>query len=369
MICIYSSGVFALCHNSYDAKGNLIEEKCEEEWGGWGTKYDQNGRVIEEYSSSGNDDWQYSSGNRYVYDESGKKTSSIYFEKETGGSDPYNYEEKTTYEYNDAGKLIKEYYDDGETTGIINYELDSHGNWIKQTTSYSDGYEHVSERSYDYYDNGNIKAMYEAPYGIIEEYDESGLKTKEYMRNSCSGCDGPGIISEFSRLDKSFEYDEKGRLIRENDIAQAGCDWWYDYCFDYIECYSEYGYDEKGNLNKEIKANTGGWCTYESDGYYRCEKNYMENVYDKNGKMLATYRGGTNISNTDPQTYTSRILVYTYDHDKYGNLIAKYDADGNLVGTYTYKNPTYNTVMRIYTVKEATLAADGNNNTFSIRYK
>lgn len=367
MICIYSSGVFALCHNSYDAKGNLIEEKCEEEWGGWGTKYDQNGRVIEEYSSSGNDDYQYSSGSRYVYDESGKKTSSMYFEKETGGSDPYNYEEKTTYEYNDAGKLIKEYYDDGETTGITNYELDSHGNWIKQTTSYSDGYEYISERSYDYYDNGNIKAMYEAPYGIIEEYDESGLKTKEYMRNSCSGCDGPGIISEFSRLDKSFEYDEKGRLIRENEYGDqrdiyTGLDTFY------VEVYSEYEYNDDGILIHEIKGNSGGWCSDVVNGKVTCKKNYIENTYDKNGNIRATYRGGTLLED-GIQTYPSKELVYTYDHDKYGNLIAKYDADGNLVGTYTYKNPTYNTVMRIYTVKEATLAADGNNNTFSIRYK
>ena len=195
IFCIYTSSVLALCNSTYDIKGNLTEETCKDEWGTWGSKYDENGRLIEEYSFSGDETSSYSSGSKYTYDDTGKKTSSTYYEKETG-TDPYEYEEKTTYEYNTAGQLIKENYDDGEGyTSTTNYEYDDHGNVTKQETLYSDGSSYTTEKSYEYYDNGNLKTVSQTPYGVIEEYNENGLKIKEYSRVNCYGCDGPDVFS------------------------------------------------------------------------------------------------------------------------------------------------------------------------------
>ena len=82
--------------------------------------------------------------------------------------------------------------------------------------------------------------------------------------------------------------------------------------------------------------------------------NYYER--DSHGNLMSIYHRNGEIEK-----------LYSYKYNSNGSY-TQYDKNGNLLGTYNSDGSAY-IPKRIYTVEEATEAAKGNKNTFSIRYR
>ncbi|MBE6531821.1 MAG: hypothetical protein E7679_07050 [Ruminococcaceae bacterium] len=256
-------------------------------------EYDEYGnQTLEIYSSR----YGYSkTSDSYEYDDNHNLTKHVYVS--TSGNEitrSYEYDEKgrlilfvdpmgcaVNFEYDDVGNKIKEIFDYGT---ILDYIYDERGNLLETIGSNS---------------NGDIT------YRKINEYDIKGNLTKIVQGTE-----------EDSQSITTFEYDEKGNILKRNVKQSDG----YTYSVEY-----EYEYDDYGNKIK--------YAAYYQSGNF--EK--ISYKYDQNGNMLEKHREdeeGKDYSeyfeydakgNCIKRTYTRHTSsitdVWTYEYDDYGNLI------------------------------------------------
>ncbi len=110
-----------------------------------------------------------------------------------------------------------------------------------------------------------------------------------------------------SKLERVYEYDDKGNLIRENVYTANG----------ELSSYYIYDYDDNNNLIKET--------------YYKAtgeEQGHTSYKYDSNGNM---------IEEAEDMFGTGSPLVYKYEYDAAGNCIKEFYGD-NINTSYEYDN-------------------------------
>ena len=325
-------------------------------------KYDRNGNEI-----------------RFTYIVDGEVTMQLEFSRDEWGNvteergrslakewdaNTYEYEYETVYvpfrQYTRAVVVNKKEYHDGEL--ITETEYDKAGNKIKQIIYNSDG-NMYTQKKYTYDNAGNLTEYEDYTSGVNNyketyEYDEAGDRTGrmdyfdddlyrrwEYEYDEAgrlkhySVYNGDGDICGYE--DHVYEYDEAGNVIKDvtSGYDTAGADstngsWYYtdedQYQYDKtgniekethywngdLFYWSEWEYDEKGQLLTEIE--------YYDDGVSIRTKDEYE--YDSDGKRIKRIR-------TEYEKTEKEITEYRYD--EWGNLIEeKTGAESN---TYEYE--------------------------------
>ena len=122
-----------------------------------------------------------------------------------------------------------------------------------------------------------------------------------------------------------------------------------------------YQNDAKGNTIGLFFCYTTSCVNKAAQGDYSettSDKRYY--TYNDDGSIVERRNSGTN--------------TWTYEYDAYGN-VTSVKVNGRLEYTYNWEDPAWNYVpeehvaKRIYTVEEATEAAKGNKNTFTLKYR
>lgn len=178
---------------------------------------------------------------------------------------------KFKYVYDDDGNLIREEkYDESGT--LIMYYAYEYENGLKTSRSrVSPDGTVVDSMDYEYYDNGNLKFVYENTIDgsrrLFEEYSEDGKNKTTYMfLNGMTAADGSAL--DPNRLYGSivYEYDEDNKLIKESTYYDMEVQ---ELVFggDYADAgsYITYEYDQNGILKTEYHQDI------DSDSNYRVE--------------------------------------------------------------------------------------------------
>ncbi len=266
----------------------------------------------------------------------------------------------TTKTYDENGLLIEDgnytwtydYYDDG--TMKSRTKLDSSGKAV---------YKHIYE-----YDIEN-KAITRHEYG-----DANSVKNNSQTRKDVFYYDDQNNFLEaqahaeqidhgfFTGIERPFGMTERNRTFYDGNTWGQGTG------------FNEY--DSQGRLTGWYVCGYNTTCIEKArNGDYSLAsiKRKYEYSTDENGILTVIQKRGSGNSWYVEDTYR-------FEYDEYGNLIKSYQR-GTLAQSITWKDPNWkaNTaakkaaanhqVKRIYTVEEATEAAKGNKNTFSIRYR
>ncbi len=284
----------------YDSSGNMISLKNPE---GNTTylKYDIMGNVLTMKDAKGND-WQYK------YDNAGRLTKTI---------NPLGFEAQ--YFYDAAGNKVKEVNAEGKETI---FEYDTQGNLIKTIDALGGvtlmEYNADSKLTMVVDQEGKeLKYQYDLNGRLIKTIDGNGNEIRnEYgalFKPNCFTCSGKDVSKIiYPTFSKEFEYDARGRKIKETDILSKTEH--YDTLFEY---------DKAGNLVKKTDAE-GNAVTYEYDALKR------------------------KIKETNAFGYATE---FTYD--SHNNLIALKDANGNVTG-FQY-DPNNNKVKEIRPMGQETV--------------
>lgn len=220
---------------------------------------------------------------------------------------------ETTYE---------EYSEEGtKRSETIEYQYDNEKRIIVKEETSSD-VDDGSVTEYSYNEQGYVSeqkvygySLYQSGYRVPEyilryEYDDQGKQMKE-IKYLCESVDEEVI--EKLRYDKSYDYDEQGRMI-----------------WSMASCYDELGeYSGSGPVNH--------WAYYEYDdlgGYVERPNSssdlYALNIYDNEGRLIAEVDGWDGIDLTvDAFEEVDRNCFYVnsvcnYLYDEKGNLVDKY---------------------------------------------
>lgn len=328
----------------YDGCGNLLEE-CLESWTtqmklNW---YDGYNNLIKEITRSSKDN---ETSAVYTYDTLQRpKTKKVY---DNNGNlvytEEYSYEVTADYrketktvvgDENTPSVITSVYYDKygnkiKTETGndVETYTSDYAGNItsIKSARANSEDWNELYQTEYDFMGNV-VKETDELGNSVRAEYDALGRKVKEYDQN--------GYATE-------YKYDNLGRVIEQKSpIEEIGGTVYY--------AVKKMWYDGNGNIIKErVNTNASGEAeTYNEVEYtydnrnrltmtktYDGEKyNYVQNYYDANGNLLRTYTGLSSpltINGLDNVTVgnDNEYAVTKYVYDNLNRLVTTADALG-----------------------------------------
>lgn len=358
----------------YDAKGNLSERLASYNEYIIKTKYcyDSEKRLVSEHiEESYNDKNIASYENKSVYDSDGNMKQYIWGESKC----TIDFAHSFNFAYSDDKKLLKkELIFSGGNKQVYDYIYDSSGRMTHKKCKYTNViYSTETDTEYFYDADGNVIKIIctnaDNKQTITDFLYENGLKKKSIV--SYSG-------SMFKR-EYSYEYDSKGRKIKQEYINQYGdlvtTVFFYDEfdneIFEFVydsedriiekiilnykrefwqyaanngklikhkissdqKCHSEeYEYDANGNITKEIVCYDDG------------KKSYTENFYDENSNLIrhivtatdggsVVYRNKYNSDNTlIEESLTDadgRTVVLKYSFNSNGETLVEIDNSEN----------------------------------------
>lgn len=131
------------------------------------------------------------------------------------------------YEYDSLGRVIKETYCRDENCGADRYHFKLGQQFIISSETFS-YHQYVKNQTVKKYFNNYGKQYQEC----FSYYNELGYHTQDVFRLTLSGKESKLL----------YEYDEKGRVSKKNDIS---------YIFGYNEITNTYTYDQFGNLEEQ----------------------------------------------------------------------------------------------------------------------
>ena len=268
----------------------------------------------------------------YFFDPvSGEKTKEIQYTANLRPADPPSY--TTTYSYNSHGLTNCIQYPDGRK---IFYEYDSRGNMIEKrekAAGVADGVHHtdlVTTMTYD--------VKWNKPSSII---DPRGYETKSVY-------DDKGNISSVTNAlgqTISFEYDQKGRKIKETSPKGVVTKYSYSSTNGYlVQKIVDSG---TGNINAETTYSYNGLYLSKLTNPQGSEKKIIRNVYNLpsvivesetlNIKTNLFYDKDKNIIKiekvSDQSGLSSQTIDYSYDQR---NNVTRISENGSKVTNYTY---------------------------------
>lgn len=144
------------------------------------------------------------------------------------------------YEYDSLGRLIKETYCRDENCGVDRYHFKLGQRFVISSETYSYHQYVKNQKVKKFYNNYGLQYQEEFSY-----YNELGYLTEEVLRLTLSGKE--------SKI--QYEYDEKGRISKKNDIS---------YVFGFNEISNTYTYDKLGNLDEQAIFHNGKQKTLRS---------------------------------------------------------------------------------------------------------
>lgn len=277
-----------------------------------------------------------------VVDAEGNKTDRIVLTyDENGNITKKSYGQDVIYEYED-GKCVKEssYSADGELMQYSIIRCDEKGNYLELTPYMADGTELAERYKWKYDKAGSlVEEIYEERYRnspTQEHYlrfDEKGRKIEEGARengeilyNYVTEYDEKGNWTRFGDTRYINTYNEDGKLIKVTEVIDSK-----------ESFYETYEYDEKGRLVRKTE--------YYYDGEMSSTKEYE---YSDDGRCIKEYKSGA-----QEGTYN------VYELDEKGNCITEssyengeldssclysYDKNGNFIGItenyYEYSGET-----------------------------
>ncbi len=330
----------------YDEKGNLSERVVSDYAYSIKTKYcyDSEKRLVSEYIEEFYNDKNIASyENKYVYDSDGNLKQEIWGKAMC----------TINYTYSDDKKLVKkEIVFSAGHNQIYDYTYDSSGRMTQKKCTHTNGIYADRDTEYFYNSDGNVVKR------ITTKSDNNQTVTDMIYENRLLKKSTVSYSDSMFKREFDYEYDSKGRKIKQNYINQYGdlvttvflydefdneiFEFMYDSEERIIEmiilnysrefwqyaanngkllkhkisseqrCHSEeYEYDANGNITKEIVC-------YE-DG----KKSYTENLYDENNNLFKHI-----ITATDGSS-----VVHQYKYDSKNTLIEESltDADGKTV--------------------------------------
>ncbi|GAA3898318.1 hypothetical protein GCM10022628_23290 [Anoxybacillus suryakundensis] len=331
--------------NKYDASGNYVTEKVDEEGYVAKKNYDAVGNLLSEYDKKGNKkEYTYDLSDRlkqlllangtsvnYDYDANGNMTSKVI---QTSGGQSQEFR----YSYDKMGKLIKTV---GPLNDVTTNEYDANGNKMKtvlpkgNTIQWTyDGTERVKTISYNnvpYYEfsydkNGNELSVqylkdgttktrkFDSANRVIEQSDRGGLQKWTYPMTSDKLQQFMFSHGSFSQT-VTYQYN----ALDQNTVVQDGT---YTYRFDY---------DERGNVRTFTTGNgAGATFTYDDRGLV---KSLSVGTADGTELLAETYRYDENGNRTEIAIPTGAKTLYRYD--ALDQLVEEQWPDGTTI-EYTY---------------------------------
>lgn len=227
---------------------------------------------------------------------------------------------KTIYEYDSEGNETKETYSyRGSIMSIRTYRYDENGNKIAKETkgSYRDKLDRETYK-YKYDDNGNKIEMI--------SYDENGELISKWI----------------------YKYDENGNEI---EAIHHGTEFGVPFTVKYTSMY-----DENGNRIERILCNTNGklirrW-TYEYDEKGRkIKENYFDLLSEVKTKTTTIYENENKIEEIiyDSNGELKNKYIYEYKYDKKGNETEEIKYECKFISGDIKKIPKYKLVYEYYT--------------------
>ena len=269
----------------------------------------------------------------YTYDFQGRRTSI------TDGGSYY-----VKYTYTDLGFLEKVLDGNNGDALITQYTYTSDGRFLRETQ----GNGTYTEYNYDQYGNLLTKKTCDVSDQELSRFDYT--------------YDGRGLISTMTTLDGTwtYAYDAIGQLTASVYVASSGevanqnLSWKYDamgnrisstengtttaYVGNNMNQYLSagdytYTYDADGNMQTKTNTQTGEVWTYTW-----CQGNWLREAVSSTGeRWFYEYDAFGNLAATlhtkDGATERKEFLV---DPSGLGDVVAEYDANGNLIVSYTY---------------------------------
>ena len=274
-------------------------------------EYDARGNVVREADGEGYNDAKpaASIGRSYVYDADNRVTAFVSAQNQKD-----QLPASASYKYDGSGRVVSETDALGNATASEYY---MNGGLKKKT--YADG----SSERYSYDLTGKL---------AVSQVNREGLTTKTY-----NNLFGKPVRTEYpDNTAETFEYDEKGELIKAVDKAGNA---------------KFYYYDPSGNRTGTMEY-IGSSADY---GYYR----YVRSAFDEADRLLSTetFEKYLPLREGLPEKTLSAGDRVEYSYDKAGNalLIAgpggrevrqDYDADGNPVARRLKVSDNYFDVVR-----------------------
>jgi RHS repeat-associated protein len=304
----------------------------------------------------------------YTYDKNNQLSGKTVNGVSKGLSQTYNYEGSNLVNLVSNEVTTNFTYDaNSNRTGIlyanktsINYgydELNRVTSVINKGTSGNT----LSNFSYTYYDNGQIKSVTDSQGVTTYEYDSQNRLTK--------------IIGATGKI-TSYTYDDLGNRSSESIAINGGTSktsYSYDLTSGQLTSITKpdgsivtYTYDVNGNTLS--KSDSSGIISYEYNSNNQLSKvkkpngDVIEYVYDGNNKRISktvngvvtkyVYDGDQILEETDasgnalasyvyddkgsPISVTKEGKIYNYQYNGHGNVVALTDSNGNVVSTYDY---------------------------------
>ena len=286
-------------------------------------------RISSEYDDNGNNIADtYSDGSRvtYSYDACNRMTGKTC--TEASG----NIESHTTYTYTHYGETDTVSFVPSQGASVVTeYEYDTLGRAVKETSTYGSDPSAVTEYVYD--NKGRVATVkYPAQAsipGLTYEYDALGrvVRIKTYQTNdtvreysygpfSRVSCTKDYVIGTNSFLKTVFCYDDIGRIVskvvKKNDTN------------DVIERY-DVSYDKADRITELTRGLNNGDNSINETRYYS---------YDDHGRLIRT---GVlnNLDEPDDDQQPEDLIQYTeYEYDAAGNRVQMTDGSGTTTFTY-----------------------------------
>lgn len=229
--------------------------------------------------------------------------------------------------YDESGRLIKtEYYNLGILNYTYIYEYDANGQRIK-----AEGYDANNELNYvEYYNEFGFTSSYEF-------YDNGVLESRSVYNYSDNGVPITTNI-----------YDGQGNLIKVDYFDENGGFEYYEFFENNIITYRGF-LDDNYNLIRAEYFDAGVLYAYDIFENNENGQRILASAYDSEGNLSYTlnYSYAANGSLETIHLYLSDGVLYSIDYFENDILIRidYYDAEGNIIETYTPTGKSINTIV------------------------
>ncbi len=336
----------------YDERGNLSERLASYCEYSIKTKYcyDSENRLVSEYiEESYNDKNIASYENKYVYDSDGNLKHEIWGEAKC----TIDFAHSIDFAYSDDKKLLKkELIFSGGNKQVYDYTYDSSGRVTLSKSITNDDDRLYSETKIFYDSDGNVVKE------ITTDSNNKQIVTDFVYKNGLEKKRTVSYSDSMFKREYSYEYDSKGRKIKQNYINQYGdlvtTVFFYD---EFDNEIFEFVYDSEERIIEKIilnysrefwqyAANNGKLLKHKISSEQRCHSEEYE--YDTNGNLTkeivcyddgkkscteSFYDDNNNLIKHIVTATDGNSVVHQYEYDSTNTLIKESltDADGRTV--------------------------------------